>query len=193
MKSYASLILSTALVLSIPQGIAQTKEDAAAACAEAARLITEDDFTAALDEANWCVESLQQMKQQAMLTVFPDTVADYSGGEMNNQSAMGMTILERAYSGAEGAVNVSLTTGIAGGGLAALAQLGMGLSSGGGKKLRIQKRTVLDLGDSTRGQYMVQLKSGATLAITSDELNAEQLLPFVKAFPIAELDDALSR
>lgn len=193
MKSYVSLILSTALVLSIPQGIAQTKEDAAAACAEAARLITEDDFAGALDEANWCVESLQQMKQQAMLSVFPDTVATFAGGEMNNQSAMGMTILEREYNGANGAVNVSLTTGIAGGGLAALAQLGMGLNSGGGKKLRIQKRTVLDLGDSTQGQYMVQLKSGATLAITSDELNAEQLLPFVKAFPIAELDDALSR
>ena len=82
---------------------------------------------------------------------------------------------------------------MAGGGLAALAQLGMGLNGGGGKKLRIQKRTVLDMGDNSQGQYLVQLKSGASLAISSDDLNAKQLLPFVKAFPIAELDDALAQ
>jgi hypothetical protein len=192
MKLHTLLLASASLVFGISQGVAQTTEEAAAACTEAARLIVEDDLAGALDEANWCVESLQQMKQQAMLNVFPDTVASYAGGDIGNQSAMGMTILEREYTGADGVVSVSLTTGIAGGGLAALAQLGMGLTSGGGKKLRIQKRTVLDLGDSSEGQYMVQLKSGATLAITSEELNAEQLLPFVKAFPIAELDDALS-
>jgi hypothetical protein len=192
MKPYTALTLSMALVFGSPQGFAQTIEDAAAACTEAAKLIAEDDIAGALDEANWCVESLQQVKQQVMLNVFPDTVAGYTGGEMNNQSAMAMTILEREYSGADGSVNVTLTTGMAGGGLAALAQLGMGLSSGGGKKMRIQKRTVLDLGNNTEGKYIVQLKSGATLSIASDDLNAEQLLPFVKAFPIAELDEALS-
>jgi len=192
MRPFALVVLSSTLLFSIPQLAAQTKEDAGAACTEAARLIAEDDFSGALDEAKWCVESLQQMKQESMLNVFPDTVATFTGGELSNQSAMGMTILEREYTSANGNANVSLTTGIAGGGLAALAQLGMGLNSGGGKKLRIQKRTVLDLGDSSKGQYMVQLKSGATLAVTSDSLNAEQLLPFVKAFPIAELDEALS-
>ena len=105
---------------------------------------------------------------------------------------MGMTILEREYTGEDGTISVSLTTGMAGGGLAALAQLGMGLDGGSSKKLRIQKRTVIDLGDSSQGQYLVQLKSGATLAINSNELNSEQLLPFVKVFPIAQLDDALS-
>jgi len=192
MKPYTLIVLGSTLAFGIPQGVAQTKDDAAAACGEAVKLIAEDDFAGALDEAKWCVESLQQMKQQAMLTVFPDTVAEFTGGELSNQSAMGMTILEREYTGVDGKVNISLTTGVAGGGLAALAQLGMGLSSGGGKKMRIQKRTVMDLGDSSQGNYMVQLKSGATLAITSDDLNAAQLLPFVKAFPIAALDDALS-
>lgn len=193
MKPCALLVLSTTLALGTSQAVAQTKEDAAAACTEAANYIVEDDLAAALDEAKWCVENLQQLKQKAMLTIFPDTVGAFAGGEMSNQSAMGMTMLEKDYSSADAVVSVSLTTGVAGGGLAALAQLGMGLNGSGGKKLRIQKRTVLDLGDSTQGQYMVQLKSGATLAISSDELNAEQLLPFVKAFPIAELDDALSQ
>lgn len=193
MKFFINLILGSTLVVSVSHVVAQTTEDAAAACTEAASLIADDDIAGALDEAKWCVESLQQLKQQAMLTIFPDTVLGYTGGDIDNQSAMGMSILEREYLGADGTVSVSLTTGVAGGGLAALAQLGMGLTSGGGKKLRIQKRTVMDLGDSTAGQYMVQLKSGATLAISSDELNAEQLLPFVKAFPIAKLDDALAQ
>ena len=192
MKPYIVLFVSSALLVGAGQVMAQTAEDAAAACTEAARLIGEGDTVGALDEANWCVESLQQIKQQSLLSVFPDNVEGYIGGELNNQSAMGMTILEREYSGKDGTISVSLTTGIAGGGLAALAQLGMGLDGGSSKKLRIQKRTVIDLGDSSQGQYLVQLKSGATLAINSDELNSEQLLPFVKVFPIAQLDDALS-
>ena len=59
---------------------AQTAEDAATACSDAVELINEQDFAGALEEAKWCVESLQQIKQQAMLEVFPDEVLDYSGG-----------------------------------------------------------------------------------------------------------------
>lgn len=192
MKRVASGIAIACLLAGSTPVVAQTAEDASAACTEAARLIGEEDFVGALDEAKWCVESLQQIKQQAMLTVFPDTVESFSGGELDNQSAMGMTILERTYSSDEGDVNVSLTTGVAGGGLAALAQLGMGMGAGSGKKMRIQKRTVLDMSDGGETQYMVQLKSGGMLNITSNDLNPDALLPFVKAFPIAELDDALA-
>lgn len=118
---------------------AQTAEDASAACIEAVRLIDEKDFVGALDEAKWCVESLQQIRQQRTLTVFPDLVEGYTGGELGNQSAMGMSIIERAYTLDGDHVNVALSTGVAGGGLAALAQLGMGMGAGGGKKMRIQK------------------------------------------------------
>lgn len=179
----------TSLLVGSPV-MAQSAEEAATACSEAARLIGEDDLVGALDEAKWCVESLQQLRQQATLTVFPDTVDGFVGGEIDNQSAMGMTIIERMYSKEGSDVSVSLTTGVAGGGLAALAQLGMGM--GGGQKIRVQKRTVLDMSEAGgEAQYMVQLKSGGMLNISSSNLNAEQLLPFVKAFPIADLDDAL--
>ncbi|ASJ70265.1 hypothetical protein [Granulosicoccus antarcticus] len=187
-----TVLLTCSLFLVSAQAMAQSSEEAATACTEAARLIGEDDLVGALDEAKWCVESLQQLRQQATLTIFPDEVDGFTGGEVDNQSAMGMTIMERSYSKDGSDVSVSLTTGVAGGGLAALAQLGMGMSSGGGKKIRIQKRTVLDMSDGGGdSQYMVQLKSGGMLTISSSGLAAEQLLPFVKAFPIAELDDAL--
>ncbi len=192
MKQHSALLVSTLLLVSAQTAMAQTAEDAAIACTEAARLIGEDDFTGALDEAKWCVESLQQLRQQATLTVFPDSVDNYVGSEVNNQSAMGMTIIERTYSKDSSTISVSLTTGVAGGGLAALAQLGMGMS-GTGKKIRVQKRTVLDMSDANgESQYMVQLKSGGMLTVSSSDLSAEQLLPFVREFPIAELDDALA-
>lgn len=192
MKTAAIIISTAAIMMSGSQVMAQSAEEAATACNEAARLIGEDDLVGALDEAKWCVESLQQLRQQATLTVFPDAVDGFEGGEIDNQSAMGMTIIERRYSKDGQDVGVSLTTGMAGGGLAALAQLGMGMGAGSGKKIRVQKRTVLDMSEpGGEAQYMVQLKSGGMLNITSSDLDAETLLPFVKAFPIAELDDAL--
>ncbi len=180
------------LLVTSSQVSAELKDEAATACTEAARLIEEDDFVGALDEAKWCVESLQQIKQDAVLTVFPDTIEGFKGGELSNQSAMGITILERDYSNADGDVSVVLTTGVAGGGLAALAQLGMGLGAGTGKKLRIQKRTVLDMSEGNKRQFMVQLKSSGMLNITSSSLDAEALESFVRAFPIAKLDDTLT-
>lgn len=192
MKKQTVFLCSTLLLISGQAVMAQTAEDAATACTEAARLIGEDDLTGALDEAKWCVESLQQLRQQATLTVFPDSVDGYAGGEVDNQSAMGMTIIERIYTRDNSTISVSLTTGVAGGGLAALAQLGMGMG-GTGKKIRVQKRTVLDMSEvNGESQYMVQLKSGGMLTMSSSDLSAEQLLPFVREFPIAELDDALA-
>jgi len=192
MKGTAIIIGTVAIMLSGTQAMAQSAEEAATACQEAARLIAEDDLVGALDEAKWCVESLQQLRQQATLTVFPDAVAGFEGGEIDNQSAMGMTIIERRYSSDGNDVSVSLTTGVAGGGLAALAQLGMGMSAGSGKKIRVQKRTVLDMSDGGgEAQFMVQLKSGGMLTISSSDMSSDELLPFVKEFPIAELDDAL--
>ena len=191
MREYSIVALSILMMIS-GTSVAQTAEDASAACLEAARLIEEQDFVGALDEANWCVESLQQLKQQRTLTVFPDSVDGFTGGELDNQSAMGMSMIERSYTRDADQVNVQLTTGVAGGGLAALAQLGMGMGTGSGKKMRIQKRTVIDMSEEGgQSQYMVQLKSGGMLMISSDDLDAASLLPFVKAFPILELDDAL--
>jgi len=170
---------------------AQTAEEASAACLEAARMIEEKDYVGALDEAKWCVESLEQMKRERTLTVFPDEVDGFAGGELQNESAMGMSMIEREYSRDGGTIKVALTSGVAGGGLAALAQLGMGM--GGGKKIRIQKRTVIDMSEASGdAQYLVQLKSSkGMLMISSDDLSPDDVLAFVRAFPIKELDEAL--
>lgn len=188
----SSSAVAAALLIPSAQVSAQSAEDAAAACMEASKLIGEEDFVGALDEAEWCVEGLRQLKQQQTMAVFPDTVDGFSGGQVDNQSAMGMNIIERKYTLDDRSVSVVYTGGVAGGGLAALAQFASGIGSSGGKKMRIQKRTVIDMSDEGgQAEYMVQFKSGGMLMVSSDELDGEELLEFVRAFPIAELDDSM--
>ncbi len=193
--NYITLIVVGVLMVPMASTIVQAAEtdETAAACNEAARLLTEDDdIDGALEEARWCVEGLQQLKQNQLLTILPDAIEGYTGGEIENQSALGMNIIERAYTGPAGSIQVSLTSGVASGGLAALAQMGMSLGASGGKKMRIQKRTVFDMsepnGDS---QFMVKLKNGGVINISSSTVSGEDTLLFIKGFPIAEIDDAL--
>lgn len=192
MKDYASFCLITACFISISGLQAQSIDDTSAACSEAARLITENDIDGALEEAQWCMEGLQQIKQNQTLAVFPDKVNGYRGAGIENQSAMGMTIIERQYQRDSDRIDVTLTTGSAGGGLAALAQMGLSLGASVGKKLRIQKRTVIDMSElEGQARYIVQLKSSGMLTISSSTVQPDAVLTFIKAFPIEELDDAL--
>ena len=168
---------------------AQSAEDATEACNDAARLIAENDIDGALEEARWCVESLQQMKQQQTLAVMPDEVEGFVGGDVDENTIMGMTMIERTYT-RDDTIKVSMSSGAASGALAGLAQMALGM--GGGKKMRIQKRTVVDMSEAEgNASFVVQLKSGGMLTIGSDELSSEAVLPFIKAFPILEIDDAM--
>lgn len=178
--------------------LAQDADEAAAACLEAARLIQEDqDFDGAMEEAQWCMEGLKQIKQAQTLAVFPDEVGGYVGGEVSNENMLGMSMIERAYAQDGKSINISLMagsgSGAAAGGLAALAQLGMGLGgAGGGKKIRIQKRTVVDTSEQNgNASFMVQLKSGGMMTVESSSVPSEEVVAFLREFPIAEIDDAL--
>ena len=82
----ASALVIAALFSSVNSAQAQTAEDASAACLEAARMIEENDFANALDEAKWCVESLEQLKRERTFTVFPDEIDGFVGGELQNES-----------------------------------------------------------------------------------------------------------
>ncbi len=192
-RSVITMSTVAALWLPVGQAYAQSADEAAAACNEAASLIAENDFVGALAEAEWCVESLRQLRQQLTLTVFPDEVDGYTGGELQNQSAMGMTVIERTYTRGDSSVDVSLTGGIAGAGLAALAQFASGMGNAGGAKTRAQKRTVIDMSsEGGNAEYMVQLKSGGMLMVSSYDLNSEAVLEFIRAFPIEALDDSMN-
>ena len=174
--------------------ISMAQDNPADACEEAARLMREDnDLVGALEEAKWCVEALEQLKENQALAVFPDEVGAFAGGETSQQNTFGISLIERTYTGGSESIKLTLTGGGgAASGLAALAQLGAELGVQGGTKTRIQRRTVIDMSAEDDGVlYMVQLRSGGLLNVTSESASKETVLEFLKEFPIAELDDAL--
>ncbi len=180
--------------------VANTQDEAIAACLEAARLIQEDDdISGALEEANWCVAGIKQLNQEKTLSLLPDEVENFAGGEIENEQIMGLSVIKREYTSGDQSLNVSITTstGEAGGlgGLGALAQLGAifggAAASAGGKQVRVQKRTVMASDEGDGGALNVKLKSGGTMAVESDNMDSEELLDFLRAFPLAELDDSM--
>ena len=173
---------------------AQDENNPAEACQEAIILLEQNDIDGALEEARWCVEGIEQLKQSQTLTFFPEELNGFVGQEMNQQKVMGMTTIERYYSGDSGSIKVSMTGGgAAATGLAALAKLGMDLGgdAGAGKKMRVQRRTVYDSTSGNSVNFMAHLRSGGMLNFTSESVSRDDTLAFIKAFPLKELDDAL--
>ena len=166
------------------------QDDPGSACRQAAVYFEDGDLEGALDEARWCVESLEQIKQQQTLSLFPDELGGYVGGELSSQNTMGMTIMNRTYSSDSDTIDVTLTGGgAAAAGMAALMQFG---ASGQGKKMRVQRRTVMDMSEPGNAQFIVQMKSSGMLTFESSSVDGETVLAFVKEFPIADIDDALA-
>lgn len=181
--------LAASLVLITLPGLAMASEDPAKACTEAAKLYEQQDIEGALEEARWCVEALEQIKQQQATDVFPDSVVGFTGGEITRQKMMGFSIIERTYTKDGKSISVTLNESSDGGmgGLAALAQMG-GM---GGNKIRVQRRTVSDMSEGGHAQFIVSLKSGGMLNFDSSNVGRDATLAFVEEFPIAKLDEAL--
>jgi len=104
-------VVLAALVSTQPAFADQARDDTIAACAEAATLLEANDIDAALEEAEWCREGLQQLKQAQTLAIFPDSVAGYVGGQVKNEGAMGITSLGRTYKKDGNSIELELVTG----------------------------------------------------------------------------------
>lgn len=188
MKISQSLTVFLIAFAIAPYSVAQ--DTPAESCQAAAELAAEGDIDGAIEEASWCLESLQQIKQDKSKAVFPDEINGFVGDPVEANSAMGMQVTSRDYRKDEYTISVTLTGGSGSGmgGLAALAQ--MGGMMGGGKKIRVQRRTVIDNSDGDEVTFMANLNSGAMLMFESYDADNATVLEFVKAFPIAELDEA---
>ena len=182
--------LPAVLALTLFPVLVSAAEDLAASCSEAASLYSKNDIDGALEEARWCVEALEQIKQKQASDTFPDEVAGYKGGDIRRQKAMGFSVIERDYRKGGEMITVSLNDSKGGGlgGIATIAKMGM---MGAGNKIRIQRREVIDMTEGDRVAFMVVLKSGGMLRIESSNVDHANTLAFVKQFPIAKLDDAL--
>lgn len=160
-------------------------------CASAASLFKEGDIEGALEEARWCVTQLEQLKQGKISSFFKDEINGFKGGKLEQQQAMGISMIERSYSKDGKIIKVSLSGGASGAASNAFAALAsFGMQSSNGKKVRIQRRTAMINDDGGNIQAVVTLKSGGMLTFESNDLNSADVTSFAKAFPIADLDDS---
>ena len=171
--------------------VAFAEDTPADTCSSAASLFQEGDIEGALEEAQWCVTQLEQLKQGKVSSFFKDEIDGFKGGKLEQQQAMGISMIERNYSKDGKVINVSLSGGASGAAsnaFAALASLGM--QSTNGKKVRIQRRTAMVSDEGGSVQVVVTLKSGGMLTFESNDLNSNDAIAFAKAFPVADLDDS---
>jgi hypothetical protein len=188
MKKRAILIM---LVIAGMQSPLLAKDSPQDSCKNAAALYADGDLDGALEEAKWCVTLLEQMKQENIAKYFKDSILGYQGNELESQNAMGFSSTKREYTKDNAYISVSLNGMATGNGMDAFAALAqIGLTAGGGKKVRIQKRTAAVMVGENDVQIMVTLKKGGTLMFESTSVNAEELQRFAEAFPIEELDDS---
>lgn len=174
--------------VSIPVWAEDSPKDA---CNKAATLFADDDLDSALEEAKWCVTLLEQLQQARTGQFFKDTILGYVGGQIESQNMMGFSSTQREYQKGDAFINVTLNGMASSGGmdaLSALAQLGM--NAGGGKKVRIQKRTAVVIDQDGQVEIMISMKKGGTLAFESNSVSAEEVQKFAEAFPVEALDDS---
>lgn len=156
-------------------------------CNSAIKLYNEGDIEGALEEARWCVESLEQLAQAQQKELFSTDIDGWKRGKVNQQKTMGISIIETTYTKEGKSIDVNLTGGAAGGmgALAMFSQLGMAQA---GNKVRIQRHTAIVNETDNKTEVMIGLKQGGMLNFSSRNADRDTVIAFAKVFPINDLD-----
>ncbi len=180
MRSKA-LALLCGLVIFNTQAIAQ--DDPGKLCQNAAKLFSDGDLDGAIEEAKWCVEGLEQLKQASQAEAFPKAIGDWKRGDVNTNKAMGMTVIDTTYTSGDKEISVSLTSGMEGFG--ALAQMGM---ASAGTKVRIQKKTAVILGETAQPEMMISLEGGKLLKFEARSASQDEMVELAKKLPLEQFE-----
>jgi hypothetical protein len=182
MKKTVILVATLSLVSSMS---ATAEGDPAAYCEQAAKLYQENDIAGAVEEAKWCLESLEQIQQSQKGDRFAKQVAGWQRGEVAKHKAMGMSIIETEYSKGDKTISVNYNSGVGGMG-AMFSQMGL---AGGGKKIRLGRYTGLVMEEGRNNEIMIGLKmTQGMVNLSSDTASLDELQAFAKAFPIKDID-----
>jgi hypothetical protein len=174
-----------AVALCQPWALAFADDNPAAYCKEAAKHYEEGDVAAAIEEAKWCLESLEQIAQGRKAEAFPAELVGWKRGQVEQQKAMGFSTLETVYSRDGKQIRVSFTSG--GGGMSAMfSQMGM---VGGGRKIRLGRYTGSILEDGSSIEVMIGLKmTPGMINLESSDADIDEMTEFAKALPVAQID-----
>lgn len=182
---YTALLLVIFLGL---DGAVHAEEGPEQYCNAAIKLYKEGDIDGAIEEARWCVESLEQLAQARQTEVFRTEIDGWKRGKVDQQNAMGMSTIDVTYTRDDKSIQVTLTGGAVGGmgALAALSQLGMAQA---GNKVRIQRYTAIVDESEREIDVMIGLKQSGMLNFSSSNAGRDAVIEFARAFPISELDE----
>lgn len=128
------------------------------------------NYTKAMEELGWAQKELQKKHFARLESLLPNEVAGFKGGEVQSQSAVGITSVERSYSKGAESVKLSLAGGAGGGGalggFAALGRMaGMMGTQPGVDTFRIEGRTANLQVRNNRAELTVFLESGSFLKL----------------------------
>lgn len=171
-------------------GAAQAQENPKESCDGIVELYNDGDVDGALEEARWCVEALEQVKQSAEGDLFAEEIAGWKRQSIEQNKAMGVAMTEARYTKGGQTITVSLMGGAGGGDmgfLGGLAQMGM---MSAGNKIRVGKHTGVATAEGGTSTVMVSLDSGGTLSFASSDAEMNSVVDFAKAFPVAEIDES---
>lgn len=171
-------------------GAVQAQEDPKESCDGILELYNDGDVDGALEEARWCVEALQQVRQAKEGELFAGDIDGWKRQSIEQNKAMGVAMTEARYTKDGKTITVTLM-GDAGGGdmgfLGGLAKMGM---MSAGNKVRVGKHTGVAAADGSTNTVTVPLDSGGTLSFVTSDADMNAVLGFSKAFPIDDIEKA---
>jgi hypothetical protein len=164
------------------------------ACSQIDALSKAGNYSAAREKAQACLEALNQKLQGEVGKLFPQTVAGWTRGELEQNTVAGFNNISTTYKKAAHAATVSLTAGSGGNGsiggfLGGMAKLGMQA----GQQVKVAG---LPAAVQTDGTIAVTLDSGAFLTFKSPAFPDQRsalagLGDLVNAFPVAQINKTL--
>ena len=183
-KKHPSIVALALIAVSLP---ATADEDPVAACKQAANLYESGDLAGAVEEAKWCLESLEQIQQSQKADKFAEDVAGWQRGELNQQKVMGFSNIEVQYTRDGKVIDVNYTGG-GGGGMAAMFSQ-MGMAAGGAKKIRLGRYAGMVMEQGSQLQILIGLKmTPGMITLSSSSATLDELTAFAGALPLAEID-----
>jgi hypothetical protein len=183
MSSFRKSVI--ALALCQPWALVFADDNPATYCKEAAKHYEAGDVAAAIEEAKWCLESLEQIAQGRKVEAFPAELAGWKRGQVEQQKAMGFSTIETDYSRDGKQIRVSFTSGD--GEMAAMfSQMGM---AGVGRKIRLGRYTGTVMEEVGSIEVMIGLKmTPGMISLETSDADIDEMTEFAKALPVAEID-----
>jgi hypothetical protein len=165
-----------------------------AACSQIDALSKAGNYSASHQKAEACLQALDQKLQGEVGKLFPQAVAGWTRGNLEQNTVAGFNNISATYKKAAHSATVSLTAGNVGGGtvgglLGSMARMGMQA----GQQVKVAG---LPASVQTDGTIAVTLDSGAFLTFKSPAFSDQKsalagLGDLVNAFPVAQINKIL--